>query len=468
MIEFTRGDMFSVTVDARVNTVNCQGVMGAGVALAFKSRYPEMFKDYQAACRDGSVRPGRLHVWKNLAGDWVINFPTKRDWRAPSRYEDIYAGLQALRSYLRAQGAISVALPALGCGHGGLEWSKVAPMIKDMLGDLDARILVFEPADSRKAGILRQQITEDQWRKLTQLSFHSSELPDWVADAGLASTGLSRGDDGLLRAKWLGLLPSRDPIDREMSALNAIASQMSRSSHPATVAVLYTGHVTENVISSFISYRVPLVVILPFGPLSRKSAPQLLTGGEQSSTTLLSLAGPEEKWSPQLFARSMKLLSSGSFGILISDPMPDWVKDKTVRTWSERPFFYLRYDKSHNSVHTMLDKMGGKPIGRKSDSGEPNLIPLFKSSSADDNTGETVSTGQLEFDLPLSKGSAAMLRVLAEAIECYGEKIGEARFTIPRRSETEALCAEFTRVLDSLDHVRSKGSLRKRHSRSNT
>lgn len=120
MVEFTNGDMFGTPVDVRVNTVNCKGVMGAGVALAFKNRYPDMFKDYQSACKRGLVRPGRLHIWKSQVGDWVINFPTKRDWRDPSRYEDIGAGLEALRNYLSEQGSISVALPALGCGNGGL------------------------------------------------------------------------------------------------------------------------------------------------------------------------------------------------------------------------------------------------------------------------------------------------------------------------------------------------------------
>jgi O-acetyl-ADP-ribose deacetylase (regulator of RNase III) len=152
MIEFTKGDMFDSPADVRVNTVNCVGVMGAGVALAFKNRYPDMFKDYQNACRDRRLRPGKLHVWKNLLGEWVINFPTKRDWRDPSLYEDILSGLDALREYLLDHGHITVALPALGCRHGGLDWAKVAPMIKDKLADLEARILVFEPADSINAG----------------------------------------------------------------------------------------------------------------------------------------------------------------------------------------------------------------------------------------------------------------------------------------------------------------------------
>jgi O-acetyl-ADP-ribose deacetylase (regulator of RNase III) len=97
MLEFVKGDIFDAPADIRVNTVNCVGVMGAGVALAFKQRYPDMFKDYQRDCKAGRVVPGTMHVWKSLTGDWIINFPTKRDWREPSRYEDIDNGLDDLR-----------------------------------------------------------------------------------------------------------------------------------------------------------------------------------------------------------------------------------------------------------------------------------------------------------------------------------------------------------------------------------
>src|SRR5437016_4645926 len=111
--------------------------MGAGIALAFKRRYPAMYKSYQRACREGQVRPGSLHVWKAPSGDWVINFPTKRHWRNPSRYDDIERGLEALRDYLRGLGDVSVALPALGCGYGGLDWERVSRMIADKLVGLE-------------------------------------------------------------------------------------------------------------------------------------------------------------------------------------------------------------------------------------------------------------------------------------------------------------------------------------------
>lgn len=151
MIEWTSGDMFRVDVDVRVNTVNCVGVMGAGVALAFKERYPDMFRAYKRACKNGEIQPGKLDIWHTLT-EWVVNFPTKQHWRNKSEYRDIEAGLRALREYLLEKGNVSVALPALGCGHGGLDWELVSKMIETELMGLDARILVFAPSDSRALG----------------------------------------------------------------------------------------------------------------------------------------------------------------------------------------------------------------------------------------------------------------------------------------------------------------------------
>jgi O-acetyl-ADP-ribose deacetylase (regulator of RNase III) len=145
MIEFVHGDMFATPADVRVNTVNCVGVMGAGVALAFKRRYPDMFKAYVHDCEGGLVRPGKLHVWRSTSGDCVVNFPTKRHWKDNSRYEDIESGLDALRAYLDILGRVSVTLPALGCGHGGLDWNRVSMMISSKLDGVDAHIKVFEP-----------------------------------------------------------------------------------------------------------------------------------------------------------------------------------------------------------------------------------------------------------------------------------------------------------------------------------
>jgi len=152
-LRFTTGDMFSTPAEILINTVNCLGVMGAGVALKFKQRYPRMFDEYRRKCASGEIRPGELHIWQSLNGERVVNFPTKRDWRDNSRYEDIEAGLLALKRFLAGQGPVRVVIPALGCGNGGLDWSIVSAMISEHLQGLDCQIIVFEPSRSRPSPI---------------------------------------------------------------------------------------------------------------------------------------------------------------------------------------------------------------------------------------------------------------------------------------------------------------------------
>lgn len=149
MITFVTGDMFADDSTIRINTVNCVGKMGKGVALAFKDRYPDMFRYYKRCCDAGEVKPGKLNIWKLKEGGTIVNFPTKRHWRDDSRYEDIDAGLDALRAFLEPLGAVKVSIPALGCGHGGLAWFRVQEKIKLKLSGLDADIKVYSPHDSR-------------------------------------------------------------------------------------------------------------------------------------------------------------------------------------------------------------------------------------------------------------------------------------------------------------------------------
>ena len=152
MVKLVTGNIFDNDVDIRVNTVNCVGVMGKGLALAFKERYPQMFAEYKVDCNCGLVRPGEMHIWKTDYV-WIVNFPTKRHWRQPSCYDDIENGLRDLRMYLKGERPVTVAMPALGCGHGGLEWSAVKDMILLFLDDLyGVRILLYPPKSSQVIG----------------------------------------------------------------------------------------------------------------------------------------------------------------------------------------------------------------------------------------------------------------------------------------------------------------------------
>lgn len=149
MIEEAKGNLLEADAEAIVNTVNTVGVMGKGIALQFKQAWPENFKAYAKACKEGKVEPGRMFVFE-LGGmvnpRFIINFPTKRHWRQKSRIEDVERGLKALVETIREHDIRSVAVPPLGCGNGGLAWSEVRPMIEQAFAELpDVRVLLFGP-----------------------------------------------------------------------------------------------------------------------------------------------------------------------------------------------------------------------------------------------------------------------------------------------------------------------------------
>ncbi|HAH11151.1 MAG TPA: Appr-1-p processing protein [Alphaproteobacteria bacterium] len=149
MIEFKTGDILRADVEALVNTVNCVGIMGRGIALQFKNDFPENFKAYEAACEREEVRPGKMFVFETRTltnPKFIINFPTKRHWRGKSRMEDIDSGLKALVEEIRTRGIRSIAIPPLGSGLGGLNWAEVRPRIVEALRFLnDLQVIVFEP-----------------------------------------------------------------------------------------------------------------------------------------------------------------------------------------------------------------------------------------------------------------------------------------------------------------------------------
>jgi O-acetyl-ADP-ribose deacetylase (regulator of RNase III) len=151
MIEFKKGNILDEDADALVNTVNCVGIMGRGVALEFKHAFPGNFKAYQAACRREEVEPGRMFVFetgKLTSPRFIINFPTKRHWRGNSRMGDIESGLGALVEEIRSRGITSIAIPPLGSGLGGLRWPDVRARIVSALEALpDVMVTVYEPHD---------------------------------------------------------------------------------------------------------------------------------------------------------------------------------------------------------------------------------------------------------------------------------------------------------------------------------
>lgn len=145
MITVRVGDLFASKAQTLVNTVNCVGIMGKGIALEFKNRFPEMFRDYEKRCKAGQVKLGRPYLYKDLVGKWVLNFPTKSHWRSVSRLDDIVSGLRYLIAHYREWGITSIAVPPLGCGHGQLEWKVVGPTLYRHLSKLGIPVELYAP-----------------------------------------------------------------------------------------------------------------------------------------------------------------------------------------------------------------------------------------------------------------------------------------------------------------------------------
>ncbi|HXP87052.1 MAG TPA: macro domain-containing protein [Bryobacteraceae bacterium] len=168
MIEYKTGDILTEDVEALVNTVNCVGIMGRGVALQFKNAFPANFHAYEAACERHEVQPGRMFVFENHTltnPRFIINFPTKRHWKGKSRMEDIEAGLAALADEIRDRNIRSIAIPPLGSGLGGLNWSDVRSRIERALQSFKGvRIIVFEPKGGPDA---REMVSSREVPKMT-------------------------------------------------------------------------------------------------------------------------------------------------------------------------------------------------------------------------------------------------------------------------------------------------------------
>ncbi len=155
MIHSMHGDILKQEAQAVVNTVNCMGVMGRGIALQFRRAFEDNYQVYRKAALKGEIQPGRVFVFERPLFDiprWIINFPTKRHWKSPSRLEDIKSGLVDLVRVIEERQIRSIAIPPLGCGLGGLNWGEVRPLIEAALAPLpDLEVYLFEPVGAPEA-----------------------------------------------------------------------------------------------------------------------------------------------------------------------------------------------------------------------------------------------------------------------------------------------------------------------------
>ena len=157
------GNIFESPATTLVNTVNCVGVMGKGIALEFKKKYPAMYNEYVQLCEHHEVKPGHPYYYSDLSGTSIINFPTKDHWRSPSKLSYIIAGLDWFRNNYKSLGITAVAFPPLGCGNGGLKWEIVGPLMYNKLADLPIEIEIYAPYGTKpeylKPDFLSQNIS---------------------------------------------------------------------------------------------------------------------------------------------------------------------------------------------------------------------------------------------------------------------------------------------------------------------
>jgi len=174
-------DLFESRAQTLVNTVNCVGIMGKGVAAEFKKRFPAMFDDYKLRCDRGEVRLGEPYLYRDLTGTMIVNFPTKDHWRSVSRLSDIENGLDFFASHYEQWGVRSAAFPPLGCGNGGLEWVEVGPLIYSKLHVLKLDVELYAPYGTPKRELTEEFLSAPSQMSLEGKGRRPEKLnPEWV------------------------------------------------------------------------------------------------------------------------------------------------------------------------------------------------------------------------------------------------------------------------------------------------
>lgn len=180
MIEFKQGNLLEEKTEAIVNTVNCVGVMGKGIALQFKRAFPENFRHYEKACRAREVQPGQMFTVSTgslFYPRYIINFPTKRHWKGKSKIEDIKSGLKALVQEIQQLNISSIAIPPLGCGNGGLDWAEVKPLIESAFAQLpEVQVFIFKPVGAPAAETMPVATKKPNMTRARALFIHLLEL----------------------------------------------------------------------------------------------------------------------------------------------------------------------------------------------------------------------------------------------------------------------------------------------------
>lgn len=379
MIKFVTGNFFDYNADIRINTVNCVGVMGAGVALQFKTRFPEMFKEYLKACNEGLVKPGKPHVWSNNTffneedNLVIINFPTKNHWKKPSEYEYIEEGLKWLSKFLLNHKGKTITVPALGCGHGGLDWNIVKDMIIKYLSEIDLTILVFEPESSiqKDDNKFKAQLLENNVVKLKPNSY---EYPSRLTGK-FGTEVYVKGELSRLNNKIFSLFVNSQPDEKEKKIVFDCLDDSDLTKY--TFLLGYNNSFEIDLVKYLLSKEVPVLIILPYSILNLKVRKDLQDFWNDSLVTIISIAEPDAKWNISDSVKSLKLRFKLSDIILFTfNDISTIAKYEKDILQNDNHKFYINYWKEPISFY---NRINAKKIGKSKDTNKPNLTPIIDS-----------------------------------------------------------------------------------------
>lgn len=376
MIEFVTGDFFDYDADIRVNTVNCVGVMGAGVALLFKNKYPEMFNDYFKACENNEVKPGKPHVWQDnnmFSKTTIINFPTKNHWKNPSEYEFIEKGLVWLKEFLINKEYSTVTLPALGCGHGGLDWNIVKELIIKYLGNVKAKILVFEPSSSVKTLISVKEEEELVKNDIKKSLPSDSDYPVKLLGRSSAEI-LYKGYYNLIQSRNLNVIVNSKPNDREQNALLKFLDELPKNKF--TFLLGFSNSYEIDVVKEVLSRGFKAIIVLPYGILQLKIRKDLQEFWDYNNIVVLSTTNPNQSWrsyeSINSFKFRLKLANLTLINSLDYEKLLNFEKDIKL---PENIIFYVTY---WNNQIDFFNKLAAKKIGINHETKRPNISSILE------------------------------------------------------------------------------------------
>lgn len=378
MITYTSGNFFDYDADIRVNTVNCVGVMGAGAALQFKNKYPQMFSEYVRECNLGKVKIGLPHVWteneifssKQLT---IINFPTKDHWRKPSEYDYVEKGLAWLKEYLSSQGSSTVTLPALGCGHGGLDWNIVKELIEKYLSNLNTNILVFEPASSLSNDIKPEDADLLLKKNIIRLFPTDLNYPKGLKGRTAFDIYL-KGDANVFNQKTLSIIVDSKAEEKEkIAVINCIKALPSDK---FTFLLGFNSSFEIDLVKFILERKSKVIIVLPYGILELKIRKDLANVWDEKLITIVSTSSPRQIWKVNESINALKFRIKVSDAILIGN-----YEFNNVRSFmsefeeTQGTIFYINY---WNQPNPLYENIYAIQIGKHRNSNEPNISPILE------------------------------------------------------------------------------------------